>query len=159
LNRSAGSIRAKSFGLRFDRIPDTACTEALDLVANYLRQNGSIKTGKTLMGALFIDPGRLRSECALEACLPVADAMGGHTENWVEVATVFPLIEPVSAASRFGAGQTLETVTHRITMRHRSGVASGMRFTRQGRIFDIATVHDPDDTGRYLVCRVRETGA
>jgi SPP1 family predicted phage head-tail adaptor len=95
------------------------------------------------MAALFIDPGRLRSECALEACLPVADAMGG----------------PVSAASAFGAGQTLETVTHRMTIRHRSGVASGMRFTRQGRIFDIVTVHDPDETARYLVCRVKEIGA
>ena len=110
------------------------------------------------MTALFIDPGPLRSECALEACPPVADAIGGHTENWVEIATVFALIEPVSAASIFGAGQTLETVTHRITMRQRSGVASGMRFDRQGRIFNIVTVHDPDDTGRYLVCRVRETG-
>ena len=111
------------------------------------------------MGTQYIDPGRLRSECALEACLPVADAMGGHTENWVEVATVFALIEPVSAASKFGAGQTLETVTHRATIRHRSGVASGMRFNRQGRMFDIATVHDPDETARYLVCRVREAGA
>ena len=111
------------------------------------------------MGALFIDPGRLRSECALEASVPATDAMGGHTENWVEVATVFALIEPVSAASKFGAGQTLETVTHRATIRHRSGVASGMRFNRQGRMFDIATVHDPDDTGRYLVCRVKEIGA
>jgi SPP1 family predicted phage head-tail adaptor len=37
-------------------------------------------------------------------------------------------------------------------------VASGMRFTRAGRIFDIVTVHDPDETGRYLVCRVKEKG-
>ena len=39
------------------------------------------------------------------------------------------------------------------------GVAAGMRFVRHARIFDIVTVHDPDDTGRYLVCRVRETGS
>ncbi len=111
------------------------------------------------MAALFIDPGRLRSECALEACVPEADAMGGHAENWAEIANVFALIEPVSAASAFGAGQTLETVTHRLTIRHRSGVASGMRFNRQGRILDIVTVHDPDETARYLVCRVKEIGA
>jgi SPP1 family predicted phage head-tail adaptor len=110
------------------------------------------------MGTHFIDPGRLHSECVLEACLPVADGMGGHMENWVEVATVFALIEPVAAASKFGAGQTLETVTHRMTIRHRSGVASGMRFTRQGRTFDIVTVHDPDETARYLLCRVKEIG-
>jgi SPP1 family predicted phage head-tail adaptor len=68
-------------------------------------------------------------------------------------------MEPLSAVSRFGADQTLETVTHRITLRHRDGVASGMRFRRQARLFDILTVHDPDESGRYLVCRVRETGA
>jgi len=48
-------------------------------------------------------------------------------------------------------------VTHRVTRRHRGNVRAGMRFTRRDRIFEIATVHDPDETGRYLVCRVRET--
>lgn len=111
------------------------------------------------MQALFIDPGRLRNELALEACLPVADIIGGYQETWTEIATVFGMIEPVSATSVFGAGQPLETVTHRITIRHRSGVESGMRLRRQDRIFEIVTVHDPDDSGRYLMCRVRETGA
>lgn len=111
------------------------------------------------MQALFIDPGRLRSELALEACVPVPDAIGGYGETWTEIATVFGMIEPVSATSVFGAGQPLETVTHRITIRHRSNVEGRMRFRRQGRTFDIVTVHDPDDSGRYLICRVREGGA
>jgi head-tail adaptor len=34
-----------------------------------------------------------------------------------------------------------------------------MRFRRLARLFAIVTVHDPDETGRYLVCRVREEGA
>jgi SPP1 family predicted phage head-tail adaptor len=110
------------------------------------------------MRALFVDPGILRSELSLQACAAVPDGLGGHTENWAEVATVFGRIEPVSATSVFGADQTIETATHRVTIRGRSGVASGMRFVRQGRIFNIVTVHDPDDTGRYLVCRAREEG-
>jgi SPP1 family predicted phage head-tail adaptor len=52
----------------------------------------------------------------------------------------------------------VETVTHRITIRWRNGVAAGKRFARQGRIFDIVTVYDPDDTGRDLVCRAKEVG-
>ena len=111
------------------------------------------------MATFFIDPGALRSEFSLQTVMAVADGLGGHGEEWSEVATVFALIEPLSATSRFGAGQTLEEVTHRITLRHRQGVASGMRLFRHGRSFDIVTVHDPDETGRYLVCRVRETGA
>ena len=110
------------------------------------------------MRTLFIDPGALRSEFSLQACATTPDGLGGHTESWPEVATVFAQIEPVSASSKFGADQTLETVTHRITMRWRSDVASGMRLTKQGRVFDIVTVHDPDDSRRYVVCRVRESG-
>lgn len=108
------------------------------------------------MRAQFIDPGQMRTELALEACTPTPDGLGGHEQVWSEVASVFGMIEPVSAQSVFGAGQILETVTHRVTMRWRESVASGMRLTKAGRIFDILTVHDPDETGRYLVCRVRE---
>ena len=110
------------------------------------------------MRAEFIDPGAFRHELVLEAATPTPDGAGGHAVSWNEVAALFARIEPVSAASRFGADQTLESVTHRVTMRHRPGVASGMRFTRLGRAFEIITVHDPDETGRYLVCRVREEG-
>ena len=110
------------------------------------------------MQTLFLDPGSLRTELALQANTPVPDGSGGYTANWAEVAIVFAKIEPVSARSFFGPDQMVETVTHRITIRWRSGVAAGMRFVRHGRIFDIVTAHDPDDTGRYLVCRSREAG-
>jgi len=111
------------------------------------------------MATLFIDPGALRTGLSLQAVTPVADGLGGFGEEWNEVATVFARIEPLTAESRFGADQTLETVTHHITLRHRSDVQSGMRFSRAGRTFDIVTAHDPDETGRYLVCRVLEIGA
>lgn len=111
------------------------------------------------MRAEFIDPGAFRHELTLEAATLVADGAGGHAEEWAEVATLFARVEPVAATSRFGADQSLETVTHRVTLRYRAGIASGMRMKRRGRIFDIVTVHDPDETRRYLVCRVREEGA
>lgn len=106
-----------------------------------------------------IDPGALRTEFALEAATPVADGMGGHAEAWDEVATVFGRIEPVSAGARFGAGQALETVTHRVTLRRRDGISSGMRLRKGTRRFAIVSVHDPDESGRYLVLRTREEGA
>jgi SPP1 family predicted phage head-tail adaptor len=110
------------------------------------------------MRTLFVDPGALRSEMSLQAATPAPDGLGGHTQSWSEIATVFARIEPISATSIFGPDQTVETVTHRVTLRWRNGVAAGMRFVRQGRNFDIVTVHDPDDTGRYIVCRTREAG-
>lgn len=110
------------------------------------------------MRTTFVDPGALRSELSLQACTTVPDGMGGHTQSWSEIATVFGRVEPVSATAIYGPDQTVETVTHRVTLRWRSGVAAGMRFARQGRNFDIVTVHDPDDTGRYIVCRTKEAG-
>lgn len=85
--------------------------------------------------------------------------MGGHAEQWDEVATVFGRLEPVGAAVRLGAGQALETVTHRVTIRCRDGISSGMRLTKGARRFAIVSVHDPDESGRYLVLRTREEGA
>lgn len=110
------------------------------------------------MATEFVDPGALRHELALEAASLAPDGAGGHTESWSEVATLFARVEPVSATSRFGADQTLESVTHRVTVRYRADLKSGMRFRRLSRIFEIMTVHDPDETGRYLVCRTREQG-
>lgn len=109
-----------------------------------------------MSATVFLDPGMLSTELKLEACTPVPDGMGGHSEDWDAVATLFAKVEPRSATSRFGADQTVETVTHRITMRHRAGVLAGMRFTRPGRVYEIMTVHDPDETARYLVCGTRE---
>lgn len=111
------------------------------------------------MRSIFIDPGALRSELALEQCVTTPDSLGGHTESWVELATLFARVEPVSTHSLFGADQTLETATHRVTVRWRAGLKSGMRLRRGQRVLDIITVHDPDETQRYLVCRTREQGA
>lgn len=108
--------------------------------------------------ALSIDPGRFRTVLVLEQAEDVSDSMGGEVESWSAVATVFAHIEPASAKSIFGAGQTLETVTHLIMLRQGQNIESGMRFTADTRILDILTVHDPDETGRYFQCEAREAG-
>lgn len=110
------------------------------------------------MRAEFIDPGAFRTELSLQEATVTGDGAGGHGETWNEIATVFARMEPVSARQTFGAGQTLENVTHRVTLRHRGDLKSGMRLVRQGRLLEIMTVHDPDETGRYQICRVREEG-
>lgn len=110
------------------------------------------------MRASFIDPGALRTELALEKAEGMPDGAGGHTESWIEIATVLAHVEPVSARAFFGADQRMKAVTHRITMRSRADVAPGMRFRRQGRHFHVLTTHDPDETGRYVVCTAREDG-
>ena len=108
------------------------------------------------MRAEFIDPGRFSHELALETATRTPDGAGGYTENWSEVATLFARIDPVVAANRFGADKHTVTVTHRVTLRSRPDIVHGMRLSKRERKFEIITVHDPDETGRYLVCQVRE---
>lgn len=106
----------------------------------------------------FVDPGAFRVELSLQQAELVADGLGGHTQEWNETATIMARVQPLSSTMRFGAGQTLEEATHSVTLRHRPDVKSGMRLVRGARAWDIITAHDPDETGRYLVCRTREVG-
>jgi SPP1 family predicted phage head-tail adaptor len=110
------------------------------------------------MQVKLLDPGDLGTELILEQAALAPDGAGGHAETWSEVATVFAHVEPVAAKEAFGAAQESSRVTHRVTIRQRGDIASAMRFRRGQRIFEILTVHDPDETGRYLVCRTREAG-
>jgi SPP1 family predicted phage head-tail adaptor len=111
------------------------------------------------MAGLSVSPGALRTRLVLQVVEREPDGLGGFTESWSDVAVVFARVEPVRADSRFGAGRELDTITHRVTLRYREGIEPGMRFSRQGRSFMIVTVHDPDESGRYLVCRSRESRA
>lgn len=111
-----------------------------------------------MRAGLAIDPGRLRTRLVLEEAAPAPDGAGGFTPEWSPVATLFGRVEPVAASSRFGAGQGLETATHRVTIRRRGDVKGGMRFVIGSRRLAIETARDPDGTGRYLECMTREEG-
>ncbi|HEV7255456.1 MAG TPA: phage head closure protein [Mesorhizobium sp.] len=105
-----------------------------------------------------IDPGQLRTELTLQVMTPQSDGAGGHAEQWNDVASVWALVEPAAARDRFGADQRLPELTHRVTIRFRGDVRGGMRFAWGGRTLVIRTAHDPDETGRFLLCRTEEEG-
>lgn len=107
----------------------------------------------------FIDAGKLRTELRVESAVTMEDGAGGHSQTWEEWAVLFGQVEPMTANSYFGAGQDHESVTHRVIVRFREGLQSGMRFVTNGRCLSIVTVRDLDERGRYLLCQVREEGA
>jgi len=107
----------------------------------------------------FIDPGQLRTELRIEIAEVTPDGFGSHIKTWTEWAVVFGQIEPVNAHSYFGAGQEHERVTHKVLVRFREGLKSGMRLVTDGRHLYIVTIRDLDERGRYLLCQVREEGA
>lgn len=102
------------------------------------------------------DPGALAHRVTLQAPVQTPDGAGGFASTWTDVATLFARVEPLSTERVFAGGEAIERVTHRVLMRRRDGVAAGMRLLRAGRALVILTVHDPDESGRYLVCTARE---
>jgi SPP1 family predicted phage head-tail adaptor len=110
------------------------------------------------MRALAIGPGELCHELVLESAATTPDGYGGTTDNWAATATLFARMEPRGARRTVDTGQIARAVTHRMTVRQDAVVESGMRFRKGDRIFDILTVYDPDETGRYFFCETSEVG-
>jgi SPP1 family predicted phage head-tail adaptor len=104
------------------------------------------------------DPGRLSSRVELQEEIETPDGAGGFTAQWTGIAQVWAEIRPVAGQSLERAGTGVLDVTHEITIRQRAGVRAGMRFAKGGRRFLIDALFDPDETGRWLKCQVREEG-
>ena len=108
------------------------------------------------MAPLFIDPGLFRRRAILEDADPVPDDSGGAAVLWREVAEMSVHVEPVSVATDERFGQREAVLTHRVICRARPELDRGMAFTIGARRLIIRSVHDPDDSGRYFVCRCEE---
>lgn len=108
------------------------------------------------MNALFLDPGELDTRIALEVQIGTPDGQGGETSVWTLAGGLWSKVEPLSAKAGEVAGTEAASIRYRITIRARDDIVRGMRFSWQGRSLDIQTVHDPDGSGRYLVCQCEE---
>lgn len=110
----------------------------------------------TGLGVLLdLDPGWLTARLALERPEPVGDGQGGAEIGFVEFARVWALIEPLSFAEEERAAGAVSSVTHHVTLRARADLAPGQRFRKGARLFVIAALRDPDETGRYALARCR----
>lgn len=108
------------------------------------------------MGALHVDPGRLKARLLLETPEDLPDGQGGVSESWTPMAGLWGRIEPLQARPGEEAGAAIAVITHRVTIRHRTDVVHAMRFVHRGRHLVIRALRDPDETRRYLICDCEE---
>ena len=102
------------------------------------------------------DPGRMRHRIAIEAPTTVHDDRGGHEAVWTQIATCMAEMVVLSAdAIDRARGDDRET-SHLFTLRHRRDLDAGHRLVCSGRIFEIRTIIDPDETGRLIQVTTRE---
>ncbi|MDQ0319603.1 SPP1 family predicted phage head-tail adaptor [Pararhizobium capsulatum DSM 1112] len=94
----------------------------------------------------------------LERLVATPDGQGGEVKSFEQIGAVWARVEPLAAVTTDSGGVQQVTVTHEILVRHRGDLVSGMRFAKGLRRFLVQTVHDPDEDGRYLICRCTEEG-
>ncbi|CAN7478058.1 phage head closure protein [Pararhizobium sp. LjRoot235] len=110
------------------------------------------------MRATTLDPGQLSARLTLEIREDVSDGQGGIVSGFAPVASLWARIEPVSVKQEERGAEEIFAVTHRLWIRFRDDLATGMRFRKGLRIFVVRAFYDPDEMRRYLICQCTEEG-
>lgn len=101
----------------------------------------------------FFEAGEQTMRLHLESVTRTPDRQGRMTQTYALVASIWARVQPVHEEP----GPSGEAViTHRIWVSHSNQVNAGMRLRKASRIFSIRTIHDPDESARFLVCQVTE---
>lgn len=87
---------------------------------------------------MSLPAGRLRHRVLIQQQVTTRDDDGVQTTNWVDVATVWASVEPLSAREFIQSGQTQVAVAARITIRYRAGLQASMRILHRGQVYNIA---------------------
>jgi len=100
--------------------------------------------------------GNMRRKLTLERIVRVGDGGGGALASWVSVALVWGAVEALSGDEALEEHRVSGRVSHEIGVRYRSDVEPEMRFSMDGRVFQILAVFDPDGRRRWLKCLCEE---
>ncbi len=100
--------------------------------------------------------GALRHRLILEQAVRGDDGGGGVTESWVEVATLWGAIHPLTGGERNKADRIAGDLTHEIIIRYRNDIIPAMRFRMGSRVFHILARFDPEEQRRRLKCFCEE---
>lgn len=90
--------------------------------------------------------GALDSLVTIQQATETQDAAGEPIAAWSTVVQVWAKIEAIQGREFFDAQVVQADLTHRVTIRYRSGIVPKMRIVYGSRTFEITAVHD--DTGR-----------
>jgi len=89
-----------------------------------------------------MNPGELRHRITIQQLSSSQDTYGENVDTWVDVATVYAAVNPISGRELFAAEKENSEITHRVKIRYRSGITPDMRVLFEGREFSIMYVID-----------------
>ena len=109
--------------------------------------------------------GDLRLRAVIQQRSGVADGIGGTTNAWTWVATIWANLAELSANEKLSANAINSMVTHKMVIRYQGKFAdpkvmAGRRVVlfKDGvtRLFNIRGSHDDDERRRFLILDVEE---
>lgn len=104
-----------------------------------------------------MDSGELRDRLEIQQPISTPDAFGAPVVSWETVATRWGLVEPLGDGKEDQwTRKTYASVSHRIRLRYHSGVTPLFRLKWGTRIFHLASVVNPDERKRELLCVATE---
>lgn len=105
--------------------------------------------------------GELRKQITIQAETPTGDGAGGYALAWMNIASAWADITPLSGNEVFTAQHLEGHATHRVTMRYRSDIAitTDMRIIYNSRVFNIRSVLNIDERNQWTEMLVEEGGA
>lgn len=95
-------------------------------------------------------PSELRHRIAIQKRTQSPDGLGGFSESWITFASTWAKISPTSARERFFSEKLEHNITHKITIRYRSGISPDMRIQFGTRIFKINGIINPEERNIWL---------
>lgn len=88
------------------------------------------------------DPGRARHQVTFQSATRAGDGRGGSVKTYTDVAAlsgVWVEMKPLRSMERLRAMQLSAEPTHEVRMWYTSAVTRGMRFTYEGRNYEIVS--------------------
>ncbi len=100
--------------------------------------------------------GDLNKRITLQYSTRIGDGMGGFTLSWVDAATVWAALWPISAKEQVQSQGVTMTITGRIRIRYRSVLRPDWRIKYGNKFYNIVSIINPNMKNEYLDIMVKE---
>ena len=100
--------------------------------------------------------GSLRHRVVLQQKVVTEDALKQQSETWMNIATVWAVIEPLSGKEYFAAKQVNAEISVKLTLRYRKDVVLDMRVAFGNRVFEVLSVINPKERCESLILMCKE---
>jgi SPP1 family predicted phage head-tail adaptor len=98
-----------------------------------------------------IASGQLTQRITIQTATQIPDRGGGRAKTWVNSPAIWARVEPMKGDEVVFGMQISSRVTHKITIRYRSGLTTAQRIMHKSQIYNIRSILNDDSRDRKLI--------